>query len=91
RLIDSLQPNGMLIYETFNIDHASIGKPSNPAFLLRNGELLERCVSLRTLAYEDGFAANPDRFIQRIAAAAFCDAAANSTGGVSAQVRRYPL
>ncbi|MEO8278923.1 MAG: class I SAM-dependent methyltransferase, partial [Ideonella sp.] len=46
RLIDSLQPNGMLIYETFSVDHASIGKPSNPAFLLRHGELLERCVGL---------------------------------------------
>ena len=85
KLIESLRPNGMLIYETFNIDNASIGKPSNPAFLLEHGELLERTVELTTLAYEDGFLTDPDRHVQRIAAVA------SSEPGRPAQIRRYPL
>jgi hypothetical protein len=40
-MLDSLAPNGVLIYETFAEGNAQFGKPSNPAFLLQPGELLE--------------------------------------------------
>ncbi len=36
----ALQPGGMLIYETFGIGNERFGRPSNPDFLLRSGELL---------------------------------------------------
>jgi SAM-dependent methyltransferase len=36
----ALQPGGVLIYETFGIGNEKFGKPSNPDFLLRPGELL---------------------------------------------------
>jgi SAM-dependent methyltransferase len=36
-----LEEGGILLYETFAIGNAEFGKPSNPAFLLRHGELLE--------------------------------------------------
>ncbi len=67
-LLDSLAPGGLLIYETFDVDQAALGKPSNPDFLLRHGELLERCAALRILAYEDGLLGAPERDVQRIAA-----------------------
>lgn len=67
-LVASVAPGGCLLYETFGVDHAAIGRPSNPAFLLRPGELLAACAGLRVVAYEDGFLAGPDRFVQRIAA-----------------------
>ena len=60
----------MLIYETFGEGNASVGKPSNPDFLLRPGELLQFAADhgLRVVAYEDGFASPPDRYIQRLVA-----------------------
>ncbi len=85
RLIESLRPTGLLIHETFSVDQASIGKPSNPAFLLKHGELLERAAGLRILGYEDGFLTDPDRFVQRITAIGIPGHA------MSAQAPRHPL
>ena len=45
-----------------------MGKPSRADFLLQPGELLRACAALRVIAYQDGFLAGPDRFVQRIAA-----------------------
>jgi hypothetical protein len=67
-LLACLQPDGVLIYETFASGNESVGKPSNPDFLLHTGELLEVCKHLRVLAFEDGFCEQPDRFVQRIVA-----------------------
>ncbi|KAF1019717.1 MAG: hypothetical protein GAK30_02950 [Paracidovorax wautersii] len=75
-LTAALAPGGALIYETFTLAQAGIGKPSNPDFLLRPGELLDVAASagLHVVAYEDGYLpdASPQlgrgRFIQRIAA-----------------------
>ena len=67
-LAGTVAPGGLLIYETFGEEQASIGKPSRPDFLLRHGELLARCDGWRVLGYEDGFVPAPDRFVQRIAA-----------------------
>jgi SAM-dependent methyltransferase len=68
-LVDSVAEGGVLIYETFAHGNASVGKPSNPAFLLEPGELLRASADLRVVAYEDGFiAAESQRFVQRIAA-----------------------
>ncbi len=82
-LLESIAPGGWLLYETFGAGQQSVGRPSNPDFLLRPGELLDVVRGhLRVVAYEDGFLAAPARFIQRIAAVR--DAA-------SAQPARYPL
>lgn len=67
-LADTVAPGGLLVYETFGEEQASIGKPSRPDFLLRHGELLTLCQGWRVLGYEDGFVPGPDRFVQRIAA-----------------------
>ena len=68
-LVDSVAAGGVLICETFAVGNESVGKPSNPNFLLRPGELLEAVRGLRVVAYEDGFLAAPERYLQRIAAA----------------------
>jgi SAM-dependent methyltransferase len=67
-LVDSVDVDGVLIYETFAAGNETLGKPSNPDFLLRPGELLEAVGALRVIAFEDGFVGAPDRFVQRIAA-----------------------
>jgi SAM-dependent methyltransferase len=67
-LIDALADSGVLLHETFAAGNETVGKPSNPAFLLRPGELLEAVGSLRVIGYEDGFIEAPARFVQRIVA-----------------------
>lgn len=67
-IVDSVADGGVLIYETFALGNETVGKPSNPDFLLRPGELLQAAMPLRTVAFEDGFLPSPDRFVQRIAA-----------------------
>ena len=67
-LVASVAPRGVLIYETFAVGHASVGKPSNPDFLLRPGELLAAVQGLRIVAFEDGFVTPPERYVQRIVA-----------------------
>ena len=68
-LIDALDEEGVLIYETFAVGNARFGKPSNPAFLLERGELLLRCRALHVVAYEDGLVAHPKpASIQKICA-----------------------
>ncbi|MEO8151537.1 MAG: class I SAM-dependent methyltransferase [Rhizobacter sp.] len=67
-LIASLNDGGLLIYETFAKGNETVGKPSNPDFLLKAGELLEAARGLQVVAYESGFLPSPSRFIQRIAA-----------------------
>jgi SAM-dependent methyltransferase len=53
-LVASLEPGGVLVYETFARGNERFGKPSNPAFLLAPGELLEAVRGrLHVLAYED--------------------------------------
>jgi SAM-dependent methyltransferase len=69
-LIDALAANGILIYETFAVGNERFGRPSNPAFLLRPGELLETVRGrLRVIAYEDVQIDQPKpAMVQRICA-----------------------
>jgi SAM-dependent methyltransferase len=83
-IVAAVALGGVLLYETFAAGNESVGKPSRPAFLLQPGELLAACAGLRVIAYEDGFLANPDRFVQRIAAVRPLEGPARSP-------LRYPL
>ena len=68
-LVASVAEGGMLVYETFSAGNESVGRPSNPDFLLRSGELLALGPRLRTIAFEEGFCDAPPRFVQRLVAA----------------------
>ena len=66
-----IRPTGVLLYQTFALGNESFGRPRNPDFLLRPGELLEVAGrnGLHVLAYEDGILGTPPRArIQRIVA-----------------------
>ncbi len=69
-LLRSLEPGGLLIYETFARGNERFGKPSNPDFLLAPGELLEAVRGkLRVIAYEDRVVEEPKpAALQRICA-----------------------
>ena len=69
-IVAAVASGGCLIYETFAIGNERFGKPSNPDFLLRPGELLETVRGrLTVLAYEDLEVSEPrPAMIQRIAA-----------------------
>lgn len=58
-LADSLAPGGVLIYETFMLGNERYGRPSNPAFLLRPGELWQAFGGLQVIAFEQGTVAEP--------------------------------
>jgi SAM-dependent methyltransferase len=53
-LAQSLTEGGALIYETFMAGNEKFGKPSNPDFLLRPGELLQAFARLTIVAFEQG-------------------------------------
>jgi SAM-dependent methyltransferase len=68
-LSEALAPGGLLIYETFAHGNERFGKPSNPDFLLRQGELLDAFAALSVIAFEQGVVERPrPAAIQRIAA-----------------------
>jgi len=70
-IVESLLPNGVLVYETFADGNAAFGKPANPDFLLKAGELLDiaRQHGLRVIAFEDGIVNHPKQaMVQRVCA-----------------------
>ena len=50
----ALRPGGILVYETFTRAQAQRGKPTNPAFLLKPGELRELVAPLDVLFEREG-------------------------------------
>jgi hypothetical protein len=70
-LLESLSPNGLLLYDTFAVGQETIGKPTNPDFLLRQGELLDQVRDhLQVIAFEQGRigGSDGDAIKQRLAA-----------------------
>jgi SAM-dependent methyltransferase len=69
-LLAALATGGALIYETFAAGNERFGRPSNPAFLLAPGELLDVVNGrLRVIAYEDLHVSEPrPAMVQRICA-----------------------
>lgn len=53
-LAAAVAPGGALLYETFALGNERFGRPANPDYLLRPGELLQALgETLRVMAYED--------------------------------------
>lgn len=69
RLAESLAHGGVLLYETFMLGNERYGKPANPAFLLRPGELWAAFGGLHVIAFEQGRLSQPKpAMIQRLCA-----------------------
>jgi SAM-dependent methyltransferase len=68
-IVAAVAPNGILIYETFAVGNERFGRPSNPDFLLRPGELIGAVHGqLTPIHYEHAQLSAPDRIVQRICA-----------------------
>ena len=69
-LIAAVAPGGWLLYETFAVGNERFGRPSNPDFLLKPGELIEAVAGrLEVVAYEHMEDSQPKPAMrQRIAA-----------------------
>jgi SAM-dependent methyltransferase len=70
-LLATLAPDGAFIYETFAQGNEAYGRPSNPAFLLAEDELLQRLSGrLHLVAFEQRCVEEAGRIavVQRIAA-----------------------
>lgn len=84
-LAGSLEQGGVLIYETFMAGNERYGKPSNPNFLLRPGELLEAFASLTAVAFEQGIVERPKTaVVQRLCAVR------GDAGGVTERLESAP-
>jgi len=70
-IAQALAAGGVLIYETFARGNERFGRPHNPNFLLRPGELLDAFAMLTVIAFEQGEVSVPrPAVIQRIAVVA---------------------
>ena len=69
-LTAALAPGGVLLYETFMLGNERFGRPANPDFLLRPGELLTAFLDrLSIIAFEQGTVDAPrPAALQRLAA-----------------------
>ena len=69
-LLDALTPGGVLLYETFMEGNERFGRPRQPEFLLKDGELLELVRGrFSVVAYEARMISEPKMaMVQRIAA-----------------------
>ena len=62
----SLKKKGLLVYETFTVDQSRYGKPHNPAFLLKHGELQSWFSDWEILYYDEGIKPDPERAVAQI-------------------------
>jgi tellurite methyltransferase len=56
----ALKPGGILAAETFLVDQAEIGHPTNPDFLLKHHELRELIGELELMRYREGLVIYPN-------------------------------
>ena len=71
QLLNLLDDGGILIYETFAVGNEKYGRPTNPDYLLKSGELISLVSSqMRIIAYEECLVGRPAKaYVQRITAA----------------------
>lgn len=62
----ALKKGGILIYETFTVDQSRFGKPHNPDFLLKRGELSEWFAEWVILHHFEGIMSAPERAVAQI-------------------------
>jgi SAM-dependent methyltransferase len=79
-LVAAVAPGGALLYETFAVGHERFGRPRNPDFLLRPGELLDAVRgALGVLEYEHGVVGEPPTAVRQRLLAVRASAAGGTT------------
>jgi hypothetical protein len=90
RIVAAAGPAGVLIYETFAAGQERLGRPRNPDFLLRPGELLEAVRGrLTPLVYEHVTCCDPLRVVQRIVAVGGSHPALSDPGALPAATEPF--
>lgn len=51
---EGIRPGGVIVYETYIVDQARFGRPTNPEYLLKHNELLDLFKEFRCLRYHEG-------------------------------------
>ena len=64
----AINPGGLVVYETFTNENRQFGRPDNPDFLLRPGELKSIFQDWETIYHFEGLRQNPDRVVAQIVA-----------------------
>lgn len=64
----AVSPGGLLVYETFTGEQQRFGKPRNPEFLLRPGELLKWFGDWERIHYFEGIQTDPPRAVAQLVA-----------------------
>lgn len=67
-LRNAIKPGGLVIYQTFTIGNRKFGRPVNPDFLLRPGELKTMFQDWEIIDQFEGRLKNPDRAVAQIVA-----------------------
>jgi SAM-dependent methyltransferase len=62
----ALRPRGVLIYETFTVEQPRFGRPRNPDFLLRSGELHHGFTDWEIIHSFEGLLEGPTRAVAQI-------------------------
>lgn len=65
-LKSSIRPGGVMYYETFTVAQGEYGRPSNPNFLLRPGELAHFFNDWEVLHTHEGEMSEPQRAVAQI-------------------------
>jgi hypothetical protein len=61
-----VRPQGFLIYETFTTAQPAFGKPNNPDYLLKPGELLSWFRGWQILHFFEGIQQDPQRAVAQL-------------------------
>lgn len=62
----ALKAGGFLVYSTYTVEQAQFGKPRNPDFLLKPGELMDWFKDWNVLHHFEGTKENPRRAVAEI-------------------------
>lgn len=65
-LMRAVMPGGIVIYETFTTENRRFGRPNNPDFLLKSGELRKIFEDWEIVFYFEGDLPNPDRNVAQL-------------------------
>ncbi len=64
-IIATLKPGGIILYETFAVGNEAYGRPKNPNFLLKEGELLSIFSAFEIMDYYHGTQTTPQTSVRQ--------------------------
>jgi tellurite methyltransferase len=67
-LLKAIIPGGLVVYETFTTNNRRFGRPNNPDFLLKPGELKTIFKDWQIIFYFEGDLQSPDRNVAQLVA-----------------------